>query len=259
VPTGRVRHSPTCTPGAPCPRRAPRTEPLPHCFAVAASPSSTSSHATAMTAVTSRCGRHIHIIALRVPVSRVRQSVGHRAPVVLLHLRAAVVQRDRRLRHAHSSAPLKPRRRVQRAVGEPQDQPRTSWRHTSRPVVHQGVMHLRPSPPPRPRPSGAPPPPRLRPPCAPAVPPEPPTVTSLPTMCPDRARGGPDNTFHSVRGVRRTPYLAERSTWTKEEVRPLKRGAIKSIVSHLACSGGGTWSFVARGRRYWARKILAKS
>jgi hypothetical protein len=44
-----------------------------------------------------------------------------------------------------------------------------------------------------------------------------------------------------------------------EEVPPLKRGPMKSIVAHLSSSGGGTWLFVGCGRSYGSTKIQAKS
>ena len=72
-----------------------------------------------MTAVILRCGCRVGIIDLSVPVSRVPQRVGHSAPVVLTRLRTVVVQRDRLLCHNHGGAPLKSRRRFQRAVGKP--------------------------------------------------------------------------------------------------------------------------------------------
>ena len=79
-----------------------------------------------MTIATSRWGHLFHLIDLHVTISRVHQGVGHCAPVVLLNLRAAVVQRDWRLHHDHKSAPLKLRHRVRRAAGKPQDQTHTA-------------------------------------------------------------------------------------------------------------------------------------
>ena len=72
-----------------------------------------------MTAATSHFGHRVHTTNLRVPVSRVCQSVVHRVPVVLLCLRATVVQRDRRLRHTYGGSPLKPRHRVRHAIDKP--------------------------------------------------------------------------------------------------------------------------------------------
>jgi hypothetical protein len=51
----------------------------------------------------------------------------------------------------------------------------------------------------------------------------------------------------------------ERSGWTEDEVRPLGRGPLKSIIAHVSTSGGGTWSFVDCGGSYRATKIRVKS
>ena len=48
---------------------------------------------------TLRCGRRTHINDLSVPINSVYQSVGHRAPVVLLCLHATDVQCERHLSH----------------------------------------------------------------------------------------------------------------------------------------------------------------
>jgi hypothetical protein len=45
---------------------------------------------------------------------------------------------------------------------------------------------------------------------------------------------------------------------TEEEMRPLKRGPMKSIVAHLSSSGGETWSFVGCGWSYGSTKIQTK-
>jgi hypothetical protein len=57
----------------------------------------------------------------------------------------------------------------------------------------------------------------------------------------------------------RRPYCAEPPGWAGDKVWPLKRGPMKSIVSHLSSSGGGTWSFVGCGKTYGSTKIQAKS